>query len=143
MSARWTWRSAGPQRNVRAENCAQGPDPAERVQRADRRAVYARHPRHLCRMDDVEVSPELISWVTDVVLEELQEWHIGPGLAGGLHRQSAVGARKASAEGLGPAAAYPPIRLPVRGTAPAGVLRRSALCTRRPLPPARRPAAAR
>jgi hypothetical protein len=46
---------------------------------------------HLREMYDVEVSPDLISRVTDAVLEELQEWQSRPPrarLPGGVHRRS-------------------------------------------------------
>ena len=46
---------------------------------------------HLREMYDVDVSPDLISRVTDAVLDELAEWQSRPldrGLPGGLHRRA-------------------------------------------------------
>jgi putative transposase len=47
---------------------------------------------HLREMYDVDVSPDLISRVTDAVLEELQEWQSRPldrgRLSGGVHRRT-------------------------------------------------------
>jgi putative transposase len=52
---------------------------------------------HLCEMHQVEVSPDLISRVTDGVLEELAEWQSRPldaGLPGGLHRRARAPTRR-------------------------------------------------
>ena len=87
----------GPQRDLRAADRAQGPDPAGGVQRPDHRAcmragMTTRDIRaHLREMYDVDVSPDLISRVTDGVLEELAEWQSRPldrGLPGDLHRRA-------------------------------------------------------
>jgi putative transposase len=76
-------RTARPQRQLRPTNRAQGSDPPGRVQRRHHR-LYARGlstcdiRAHLREMYDVDVSPDLISRVTDAVLEELQESQTRP-----------------------------------------------------------------
>ena len=89
--------TARPQRQLRAGDRAQGRAPAGRLRRPYPVALCARHdgardPGLTCMSSTgVEVSPDLISRVTDAVLEEvprLAEPAAGCGLSGGVLRRA-------------------------------------------------------
>ena len=75
--------SAGSPGELRAAVGAEGRDPLRRFRRPDRQ-LYARGMTvreiqgHLQELYGVEVSPDLISRVTDAVLEEVREWQNRP-----------------------------------------------------------------
>jgi len=81
--ARSSWRCHGPQRQLhpadRAERQSRLEGFNERIVALYGRGLSTRDIRaHLREMYDVEVSPDLISRVTDVVLEELTDWQSRP-----------------------------------------------------------------
>ena len=77
-------RAAGPQRHLRAADRPQGPAPPGRHRQDRDRPLRPRHDacatsaRTCCEIYDVEVSADLISKITDAVLEEVREWQARP-----------------------------------------------------------------
>ncbi len=75
--------ASGPQRNPRATNPRQG-SAAARRHRQDRdgplrpRHDRPRHPAYLVEIYDIEVFPDLISKITDAVVEEVKQWPARP-----------------------------------------------------------------